>query len=195
MSSGARFELSVILPFADDEEQLGATVRQTVAALRGRAAAFELLAIDEDSGDNSHAVLAILRPETPELRVLHAPTRGRGVEVGVARAQGAVIAIVAPGLPEAQQPALWAAIERVRAGDADVEFAIGQFIVAHRGRSLDAFHGARLAGEPSQRRLAKRLGARGFRVRVDGATLPPPSGPTTPRPRSWREAFVLRRAS
>jgi len=193
MSSADRFDLSVILPFGDDEERLGATVRRTIGLFRGQQASFELLAVDEDSGDNSHAVLAILRPDVPELRVVHAPTRGRGVEAGVGRAQGGVVAIIVPGLPEAQLPGLWAAIERVRAGDADVEFVIGQFIVAHRGRSLDAFHGARLAGEATQRRLAKRLGARGFRVRMDGTSLPLASA-VTARPRSWREAFVLRRA-
>lgn len=191
MSLTALFDLSLVMPFGDDEERLGQTVRRLVTGARTQAGAFELLAVDEDSGDNSHAVLAILRPEVAELRVLHAPTRGRGVEVGVARAQGAVMAIVAPTLAEPMLPALWGAIDRVRSGEADLEFAIGDFIVAHRRRSLDAFHGVRLAGDASQRRLAKRLGARGFRVRVDGSSL---AVAPAPAPRTWRDAFSLRRA-
>ena len=87
MSDSPRFDVSVILPFGDDEEFVGIAVRRTAEHLRGLGLSFEILAIDEDSGDNSHAVLALLRAEVPELRVTHAPGRGRGVDVGaVARA-------------------------------------------------------------------------------------------------------------
>src|SRR5678810_56231 len=78
MFDSPRFDVSVILPFGDDEEFVGIAVRRTAEHLRGLGLAFELLAIDEDSGDNSHAVLALLRAEVPELRVTHAPGRGRG---------------------------------------------------------------------------------------------------------------------
>lgn len=192
MSSATRLDLTVIIPFADDEEVLGGALRRMAAFFRASGAGFEILAVDEDSGDNSHAVLAILRPELPELRVLHAPTRGRGAETGAARAQGGVMAIVSPALTEAGLPALAAAIQRVTEGVSDLEFAIGQFIVAHRARSLDAFHGVRLAGEVSQRRLAKQLAARGFRVKVDGVAAQAVVA-AAPARRSWRDMFAAPR--
>src|ERR1700684_593339 len=91
-----RFDVSVILPFGDDEEAVGIAVRRTAEHLRSLGLGFEILAIDEDSGDNSHAVLALLRAEVPELRVTHAPGRGRGVDVGAARAQGTLLVISTP---------------------------------------------------------------------------------------------------
>src|SRR3981189_3484316 len=96
MSEGARFDVSVILPFGDDEEAVGIAVRRTAEYLRALGVSFEILAIDEDSGDNSHAVLALLRAEVPELRATHAPGRGRGVDVGAARAQGTVLLVSTP---------------------------------------------------------------------------------------------------
>src|SRR5215217_266232 len=86
-----RFDVSVILPFGDDEEAVGIAVRRTAEHLRGLGLRFEILAIDEDSGDNSHAVLALLRAEVPELRVTHAPGRGRGIDAGAGRAQATLI--------------------------------------------------------------------------------------------------------
>ncbi len=71
-----RYDVSVILPFGDDEEAVGIAVRGTGEHLRGLGLGFEILAIDEDSGDNSHAVLALLRAEVPELRVTHASGKG-----------------------------------------------------------------------------------------------------------------------
>ncbi|MCX5742788.1 MAG: hypothetical protein NT062_09855, partial [Proteobacteria bacterium] len=95
------FDVSVILPFGDDEEAVGIAVRRTAEYLRNLQVAFELLAIDEDSGDNSHAVLALLRGEVPELRVIHAPARGKGVDTGVARAQGTLLVITTPDVASA----------------------------------------------------------------------------------------------
>src|SRR6266513_5391277 len=101
MSEGPRFDVSVILPFGDDEEAVGIAVRRTAEHLRGLGLAFEILAIDEDSGDNSHAVLALLRADVPELRVTHAPGRGRGVDVGCARAQGTLLLVTTPDVAAA----------------------------------------------------------------------------------------------
>src|SRR6476469_3326907 len=98
MSEGPRCDVSVILPFGDDEEAVGIAVRRTAEHLRSLNLAFEILAIDEDSGDNSHAVLALLRAEVPELRVTHASGRGRGVEVGASRAQGTLLLVTTPDI-------------------------------------------------------------------------------------------------
>src|SRR6476469_185477 len=101
MSEGPRFDISVILPFGDDEETVGIAVRRTAEYLRVLSLSFELLAIDEDSGDNSHAVLALLRAEVPELRVTHASARGKGVDVGAARAQGTLLVVATPDVASA----------------------------------------------------------------------------------------------
>src|SRR5664279_1494436 len=129
MPDSPRFDVSVILPFGDDEEAVGVAVKRTAEYLRNLGLSFEILAIDEDSGDNSHAVLALLRADVPELRVTHASGRGRGVGVGEAR-------------------------RRLLANDGDAEVALGRYTVAHRVRALVAFRGARLIGAAMHRRLA-----------------------------------------
>lgn len=168
MSEGPRFDVSVILPFGDDEEFVGIAVRRTAEYLRGVGVAFEILAIDEDSGDNSHAVLALLRAEVPELRVTHAPARGRGVEVGAARAQGTLIVVATPDVASASLDGVGDSCRRLLAGNGDAEVALARYTIAHRMKSLIAFRGARLLGPAMHRRLAKRLQVRNLNVRVGG---------------------------
>lgn len=162
------FDISVIMPFGDDEEFVGIAVRRTAEHLRGLGVAFEILAIDEDSGDNSHAVLALLRGEVPELRVTHASGRGRGVDVGAARAQGSLLVIVAPDVAAASLDGIGDACRRLLANDGDAEVALTQYTVAHRIRSLSAIRGARFIGPGMHRRLAKRLQVKNLAVRVAG---------------------------
>lgn len=171
MSEGPRFDVSVILPFGDDEEFVGIAVRRTAEHLRSVGVQFEILAIDEDSGDNSHAVLALLRAEVPELRVTHAPGRGRGVEVGASRAQGTLIVVATPDVASASLDGVGDSIRRLLAGEGDAEVALARYSIAHRMRSLVAFRGARLVGPAMHRRLAKRLATCNLNVRVGGATV------------------------
>ena len=170
MSDSPRFDVSVILPFGDDEEFVGIAVRRTAEHLRSLGVSFEILAIDEDSGDNSHAVLALLRAEVPELRVTHAPGRGRGVDVGAARAQGTLLVVSTPDVASATLDGIGDACRRLLAGDGDAEVALARFTIAHRVRSLVAFRGARLLGVAMHRRLAKRLQVRHLNVRLTGPT-------------------------
>jgi len=170
MSEGPRFDVSVILPFGDDEEFVGIAVRRTAEHLRSLSLSFEILAIDEDSGDNSHAVLALLRAEVPELRVTHAPGRGRGVDVGAARAQGTLLVVTTPDVASASLDGIGDACRRLLAGEGDAEVALARFTIAQRVRSLVAFRGARLLGVAMHRRLAKRLQVRHLAVRLTGPT-------------------------
>jgi hypothetical protein len=170
MAESPRFDVSVILPFGDDEEAVGIAVRHTAEHLRGLALSFEILAIDEDSGDNSHAVLALLRAEVPELRVTHAPGRGRGVDVGASRAQGSLLLVATPDVASASLDGAGDACRRLLAGDDDAEVALGRYTVAHRVRAFSAFRGARLVGVAMHRRLAKRLQVQNLSVRVTGPT-------------------------
>lgn len=168
MSESPRFDVSVILPFGDDEEAVGIAVRRTAEHIRSLGLSFEILAIDEDSGDNSHAVLALLRAEVPELRVTHAPGRGKGVDVGAARAQGTLLIVATPDVASASLDGVGEACRRLIAGEGDAEVALARFTVAHRVRALVAFRGARLLGPAMHRRLAKRLQVRNLSVRVAG---------------------------
>ncbi len=170
MAESPRFDVSVILPFGDDEEAVGIAVRRTAEHLRQLGLAFEILAIDEDSGDNSHAVLALLRAEVPEMRVTHAPGRGRGVDVGVARAQGTLLLVSTPDVASASLDGIADACRRLLAGEGDAEVALARYTAAHRVRSLVAFRGARLVGAAMHRRLAKRLQVRNMNVRIIGTS-------------------------
>lgn len=165
-----RFDVSVILPFGDDEEFVGIAVRRTAEHLRGLGLTFEILAIDEDSGDNSHAVLALLRGELPELRVTHASARGRGIDVGVGRAQGTLIVVATPDVASASLDGVGDACRRLLANEGDAEVALTRYTVAHRVRALTAFRGARLIGPAMHRRLAKRLQVAHLSVRLTGPT-------------------------
>lgn len=168
MSESPRFDISVILPFGDDEEAVGIAVKRTAEYLRALGVSFEILAIDEDSGDNSHAVLALLRAEVPELRVTHAPGRGRGVDVGAGRAQGTLLVVTTPDVASASLDGAGDACRRLLAGDGDAEVALARYTVAHRMRALAAFRGARLLGAAMHRRLSKRLTMQHLAVRISG---------------------------
>jgi hypothetical protein len=168
MADSPRFDVSVVLPFGDDEEAVGIAVRRTAEHLRGLGLAFEILAVDEDSGDNSHAVLALLRAQVPELRVTHAPARGRGVDAGAARAQGTLLLVSTPDVASASLDGIGEAIRRLLANETDAEVALGRYTVAHRVRALAAFRGARLIGAAMHRRLSKRLQVHKLGVRLSG---------------------------
>ncbi len=170
MSEGTRFDVSVILPFGDDEEAVGIAVRRTAEHLRGIGLSFEIIAIDEDSGDNSHAVLALLRAEVPELRVTHASGRGKGIDVGASRAQGTLLVVSTPDVASASLDGVGEACRRLLANDGDAEIALTRYTVAHRVRALAAFRGARLLGPAMHRRLMKRLQARSLMIKVSGPT-------------------------
>lgn len=170
MPDSPRFDVSVILPFGDDEEAVGIAVKRTAEHLRTLGLAFEILAIDEDSGDNSHAVLAMLRGEVPELRVTHASGRGKGVDVGAARAQGTLLLVATPEVAAASLDGIGEACRRLLAGEGDAEVALGRYTIARRVRALAAFRGARLVGPTLHRRLAKRLQLQPISLRIGGPT-------------------------
>lgn len=169
MQSGSRFDVSAILPFGDDEDVIGAAVQRIATHLRGLGLHFEILAVDESSGDNSHAVLALLRSQVPELRVAHAPGRGRGFDTGIARAQGRVVWLISPLAATQPLPGFARAFEQILDDSPqgkDATVLRGRFAVAHRTRALDVAAGLRGTGDVYYRRLAKRLAARGLRLDV-----------------------------
>ncbi len=161
-----RFEVSIVVPFADDEDAIGTAISRLADHLRALARPFEILAVDEDSGDNSHAVLALLRARVPELRVVHAPGRGRGADAGAARAQGRVLWIIEPDVALGNLAAAGPAIDQVAGGAVDAVVVHGHFIIANRVRALPAIAGVRGSRDARRRRLARRLAAHGLRLDV-----------------------------
>lgn len=182
------FEVSVVLPFGDDEDAIGPAVQRLAAELRTMSISFEVLAVDEDSGDNSHAVLALQRARVPELRVIHAPRRGRGADAGAARAQGRVLWIIDPHKALGPMTGAAEAIRAVREGTVDAVVMHDAFIVANRVRALPALTGLRGFRDARQRRLARRLAAGGLRLDVQQVET---TASTRPR---WLSAFLPRRA-
>ena len=188
MVAPARYDVSIVLSFGDDEDLIGSAVRRLAAHLREHALNFEIIAVDEDSGDNSHAVLALLRGQVPELRVMHAPVRGRGTDIGIARAQGRALWILDPAAAMAPLTAFAPALEQVGNDLFDAVVARGRFTVAHRVRVLAAADGIRGVGDALHRRLSRRLAARGLRVDLQELTA---RAPSTAKPRSLRGFLAL----
>jgi glycosyltransferase involved in cell wall biosynthesis len=85
-------EISVVIPVFDEEGAAPALAREVARAFAGRS--FELIFVDDASRDGTRAVLAALKGEIPQLRVLvHAKNTGqsRAIRTGVLGARGAVV--------------------------------------------------------------------------------------------------------
>ncbi|HMO65390.1 MAG TPA: glycosyltransferase, partial [Verrucomicrobiota bacterium] len=63
-------ELSVAVPFYNELANVRPLLEELAGVLRGWGRPFEILAVDDGSGDGSAAELQALRAELPELRVL-----------------------------------------------------------------------------------------------------------------------------
>jgi dolichol-phosphate mannosyltransferase len=87
-------ELSVVVPVFNERDNVTPLVNEIVAALRGRLP-FEIIYVDDQSKDDSLAVLTGLMATVPELRVVqHLTQSGQSTAVrnGVRAARGAWIA-------------------------------------------------------------------------------------------------------
>lgn len=86
-------ELSVVVPVKDEAENVRPLIDEITAALRG-VVPFEIVYVDDGSGDATPAVLAKARTEVPELRVLrHEKNSGQsaGVRSGVKAARAPLV--------------------------------------------------------------------------------------------------------
>ena len=61
--------LSVVIPVFNERDNIGPLVHEVVRHLRGRVA-FDVICVDDHSEDDTRHVLAALKAEVPELRVL-----------------------------------------------------------------------------------------------------------------------------
>lgn len=67
-------DLSVVVPVFNERDNIPPLLAEIVAALRGRVE-FEVIYVDDDSTDDSRAVLVAQKAPIPELRILHHVTR------------------------------------------------------------------------------------------------------------------------
>jgi hypothetical protein len=151
-------DVSVILPFGDDEDCVGALTRRVAAHLRALGLAFEILAVDEGSSDNSVALLSLLRAELPELKLA-----GEGVAAGVFAARGRTLWFVEPDDADAALAPFACAERRVSAGEADV-ISTGRFLVARRTRAWPILERAKGRGERMHRSVMRAAEGRKLRV-------------------------------
>ena len=87
-------QLSVVVPVFNERDNIPPLLAEIAAALRGKVD-YEVIYVDDDSADDSRAVLAAEKAAHPELRVLHHLTRsGQSTAVwnGVRAAQSPWIA-------------------------------------------------------------------------------------------------------
>lgn len=158
-------DVSVLLPFRDDEDIVGTACLRLAEHLRNLDLTFELLAIEEDSGDNSHVLLGLLRAKLPELRVLYANNRERGFATGAREARGRSLLLIDANWAQKPLAALARATRRILDGEVDAVFAPERFAVCHRVRTFSAVsstRGRRLAS------LRRRIAGGGGRVEVLG---------------------------
>ena len=91
--------LSVVVPVFNERDNIAPLVGEIVAALRGNAllqgGRFEIVYVDDNSTDDSLAVLQQLKATVPELRVLHHASQSgqsAAIRAGVKAARGEWIA-------------------------------------------------------------------------------------------------------
>jgi dolichol-phosphate mannosyltransferase len=85
-------DVSIVVPVFDEEGAAPALAREIAAAFEGRA--YELIFVDDASGDGTRAALSALAAEIPALRVLsHAKNAGqsRAVRTGVLAARAPIV--------------------------------------------------------------------------------------------------------
>ncbi|HEX2253823.1 MAG TPA: dolichyl-phosphate beta-glucosyltransferase [Thermoanaerobaculia bacterium] len=83
-------DLSVVIPAYNEAQRLGSTLEHLLAYLEGRGASFEVLVVDDGSGDATAEVAAAFVPRG--VRVLRLePNRGKGaaLKAGVLASRGA----------------------------------------------------------------------------------------------------------
>lgn len=151
--------LSVIVVLHEQETAVARIVRgalQTAREALGPDGSLELIAVDERSGDNTLSHLSILQHKLPELRVLEAPKRGRGIQVAARVARGKTWIIVDHNV---DPKILRWGIESLRKGHR-AAVVPGEVLVvdAKLGHGLSKLRGGLVAAERAVARVLEREG-------------------------------------
>lgn len=180
-----RVDLSLLIASRDLEADLPTLVKQLLAVAQvarapGREAgelAFEILALDERSRDNSLSVLAMLQTQIAQLAVFDDIAPGSAIREGVAKSRGQAVMIVDTCLDT--DYAVWAC-EAVLGGQA-AAIVPGELLVIERDladRALRRLSGGLMRG---QRAVRKDLADTGLAP----AFAPASSGGLRARTRRW----------
>ncbi len=163
----AQVDLSIVVPFSDHEDVIGGACRRLAAHLRELGTTFELIAVGEKPGDNSDAVLVLLRTEIPELRVTSA-NPGLGYCEGAKTARGRALLLIRPESAVATLAPVGRALRRVLLGELDLAAVEGRFCVLHRVRGMEALRGQKHHGFGRLLRRARSRGLAAERYMVGG---------------------------
>ncbi|HJV96467.1 MAG TPA: polyprenol monophosphomannose synthase, partial [Albitalea sp.] len=127
-------KLSIVIPTFREVRNLEPVARAIEQALRDRHWAYEILFIDDDSGDGSEEVAALLADQMPARMIVRRGEKGLSTAVlrGLAEARGEIVVVMDADLshPAARIPDMVAALDEHRH-----DFVIGSRYV--EGGSLD----------------------------------------------------------
>jgi len=160
MPASGAVDVSIVLPFADHEDTIGSACSRLARHLLELELSFEILAVDEASGDNSHAVLGLLRRSLPPLRIVAGARPGRGFAIGSACARGRVLWLVEPRSALRSLAPFGRAHARVARGELDLAVVRGRFAVVKRSRALGLVDGVHGSSGAFERRLVRRAQSR-----------------------------------
>ncbi len=158
-------DVSVVLPFRDHEDKVGWACRNIADYFRSEGKSFEIVAVDQGSGDNSQSVLALLRREMPELRVMLG--RGYGAGSRVATAQVLVLASI-EAVRASVATSLHGALERVSSEDIDMYLVAETLLVCRQSSCKKLILSNATRRAKSERDLLELARRRGLRVRSYG---------------------------
>src|SRR5450432_1102039 len=157
--AAAEPEVSVVLAVGNAEDEVGHQISRIAGHLRGLGLAFEILAVNDGSSDNSLSIATLLAASVPELRVLSRNVSGRAFLRGTSEARGAVVVLLEAHRTVSFAPLGWA-LSRLAAGREAVILR-GRYIVARRLMALPVIvraSGPGLLFEPIFERRAQELG-------------------------------------
>ena len=163
-------DVSVVISFADDEERVGRLSRRIADHLRELGLRFEIIAVDEDSRDNSVALLSLLRASAPELQIVIASRSDQGFATGARVARGRALWLLDATRADGPFAPFAGALRRVLSDEADVVDVDGRFLVCRRTRVWTLLENARGRGDVFARRLLRR--ARLRRLKVEAGSKP-----------------------
>jgi hypothetical protein len=152
-------EISVVLAVGNVEDRVGHQIHRVAGHLRRLGVAFEILAVNDGSTDNSLSIATLLATGVPELRVLARNVSGRAFLRGTSEARGPVVVLLDAASDVSFAPLGWA-LSRLAAGREAVILR-GRYIVARRLMALPVIvraSGPGLLFEPIFERRAQELG-------------------------------------
>ncbi len=170
-------ELSVVIAVGNHEDSIGHEIRSVAAHLGRLGRAFEILAVNNGSSDNSFSIVNILAGSIPELRVLGRESSGRPFLRGSSEARGDVVVLLDAGKRVSLAPLGWA-LSRLGAGR-DAVVLRGRYVVARRLAALPVIVRASGPG-PVVRGGVRAARARAGNRRRGIAPAPPDAAPAPP---------------